>query len=392
MKVPNCRYPLILSSLVAALALAGCKGDVLDYRNAQLVNGKVYAGNANEPFSGKLTNVPADKLLGQQPGFRQISAAILNTGALIPGDPREAQSLIGSGNAVLLMLTPHALCDVNIDEGLPNGNATCSDPNGGAKRIEARFKNGTLDDRFALFNTSGDHQLVDVTLNNGHPDGKMAIYSSSNATLVHVAHWQDGALSGDEEAFDPNTGNRVLTATLINGKYDGAFARYASDGKQVIYKATFAHGTQQGTEESFDPNTGKLTGHAEYVDGKLSGEVKRWNADGKLIYEKTYQNGQEMPASNEVKTCVDEQLHSLDNMNGVGVDRLNDLEATCKEKLRGGLNSAAPSATTAGSADNDICVSIWTAAFHRENGDEATVTADQLNEWRSWCKAGKRPS
>ncbi|KVE37478.1 hypothetical protein [Burkholderia sp. TSV86] len=111
MKVPNYRYPLILSSLIAVTALGGCKGDVLDYRNAQLVNGKVYAGNANEPFFGKLTNVPADKLLGQQPGFSQISAAILNTGALIPGDPREAQSLIGSGNAVLLMLTPHAVCD-----------------------------------------------------------------------------------------------------------------------------------------------------------------------------------------------------------------------------------------------------------------------------------------
>lgn len=30
MKVPNYRYSLILSSLIAALALGGCKNDVLD--------------------------------------------------------------------------------------------------------------------------------------------------------------------------------------------------------------------------------------------------------------------------------------------------------------------------------------------------------------------------
>ncbi|MBU9418073.1 hypothetical protein KTE23_15970 [Burkholderia multivorans] len=68
----NQHYVAQTMIIVASILLAGCKGDVLDYRNAQVVNGKVYAGDANTPFSGKVTNVPVPDILNNQPGYQRM--------------------------------------------------------------------------------------------------------------------------------------------------------------------------------------------------------------------------------------------------------------------------------------------------------------------------------
>jgi hypothetical protein len=39
----------------------------------------------------------------------------------------------------------------------------------------------------------------------------------------------------------------------------------------------------------------------------------------------------------------------------------------------------------------DSCVDQWGAAFHKENGEDAIVISDMLDEWENWCKAGKHP-
>jgi hypothetical protein len=39
----------------------------------------------------------------------------------------------------------------------------------------------------------------------------------------------------------------------------------------------------------------------------------------------------------------------------------------------------------------DSCVDQWSAAFHKENGEDAMIISDMLDEWETWCKAGKHP-
>ncbi|WP_369927615.1 toxin-antitoxin system YwqK family antitoxin [Xanthomonas sp. NCPPB 2632] len=45
-------------------------------------------------------------------------------------------------------------------------------------------------------------------------------------------------------------------------------------------------------------------------------------------------------------------------------------------------------------ADTDpatgACVDGWVTAFHKEQGADAPIAADQLQEWQEWCKAGKK--
>lgn len=378
---------------VASISLSGCKGENLDFRNAQINNGKVYAGDANEPFSGTLTNLPAAQLLNSQPGFQQIANAISNTGALIPASARALQSFGGVSNAAMIL--PAALCTVSIKDGAPNGDASCTAPQSDTVRIKANFSAAALSGDFMLYDAAGSQKLVTVSFVDGKPDGTMEIHSPNTGKLVHSTSWNKGVLNGDDKGFDEQTGNQVLQMTMIDGRIDGQVTHYAPDGKQVTYKSQFESGVQEGKEETFDPSSGTLTGQAEYIHGKLQDTVKRWKPDGTLIYEKHYDAGRELPVSDQVKACVAQRREAIGNIEGLGIDAENEWEAQCEQtREQGGkasdANPVAQSVSTPVS-DNPVCVNAWIAAFHHEKGDEATVSPDQIEEWRTWCAQGKHP-
>ncbi|MCM2481710.1 toxin-antitoxin system YwqK family antitoxin [Burkholderia glumae] len=381
---------------LAVVLLAGCKGDVLDYRNAQMVNGKVYDGRANEPFSGTLTNVPSAVILSPQQGFK---TAIRTMEKTLPALTLNYISAAGIDYFPTDDRIPFAAyCDADVSNGYLDGKATCKAANSDHTLITMSFTSGQLDgelNSYAPDDTS--HLFAKVTFRNGNADGRLEVYSPSTHRLVHTLMWANGVLNGDEEGFDENTGNRVLQASLANGQYEGKMTGYASDGNRVIYSASYANGLKQGVEDTFDLQTGKPSGHAEYVDGKLDGTVKRWNADGKLVYERDYRNGLEIPDSEAVTACLNQKYEAFakTNAGGENVDAAlhNEWEATCKEEQHSTNRTVVPSAASAiaPSHDADACVSNWTAAYHRENSADAMVTADQFGEWQSWCRSGKRP-
>ncbi len=398
MKFTFQRANTVLIAIAVTSNLAGCKGEVLDYRNAQMVNGKVYAIGANEPFSGKLTNVPSAVILGPQQDFR---TAIRTMEKTLPALTLDYISAAGIDYFPTDARIPSAAyCDVQISNGYLDGKAICKAANSDHTLITMSFTSGQLNgelDSYAPDDSS--HLFAKVAFRNGNADGRMEVYSPTTHRLAHTLTWANGVLNGDEEGFDENTGNRVLQASLVDGKYEGPITGYATDGNRVIYSASYTNGVKQGVEEAFDPQTGKPTGHAEYVDGKLDGTVRRWNTHGKLIYERDYRNGQEIPDSDAVNACLDRRYAAFgkatDNGQNIDAARRNEWEAACKEeRQKSNITPVATSASAvpAESGSLDSCVSSWTAAYHRENGADAMATNDQLGEWRSWCKGGKRPS
>lgn len=373
MKVPNCRYPLFVSILATALALAGCKGDVLDYRNAQIVNGKVYPGNANEPFSGKLTSVPDRVLLTEQAGFQLTGKlASIALADSVPAAERNAQSFLGTSGAATLL--SGALCDVQISDGLPDGKAVCKTPQSDLVRIETSFKHGALDGSFALSGGQDNGPLMEVTFHNGQPDGTQKVYSWTNHKLVHTFPWNSGIASGTEEAFDANTGAVVKRATFIDGKYEGDVVHYASDGKRV-------------------------TGKATYVGGKLNGPYKEWDASGTLITDKTYSDGVEVGADgSDFGACMNEWDDAYRAIPGHRAFPSAELHQQWETSCRAGTHPSASGSTQTAQMGSRTppgptsCIDAWTVAFRRENGNDSIVTADQLEEWSSWCKGGKWPN
>lgn len=319
MKFPlHAKSALLATMLATTLALAGCGDKTLDFRNAEINNGKVYAGDANTPFSGKVTNVPAGTILGSQRGFGKL----LNT----VNHVRPTTTLGDMGMT--------SLCDAEAGDGVLNGKTVCKTAQSDTVRIEMNFSGGVLDGSFVVHDQNGSNTFVAQSFKDGEPDGKMKLYSPRTGKLVHTATWEAGVLNGEEEGFDETTGNRILIATLAGGKYQGEFTRDAPDGKQVVYRANFVDGQLDGDEESFDPQTGKMTGQAHYTNGKLNGVARAWDANGKLIAEKSYENGVDVAAAQasaeaaavaeakrqrepqDIEACVSERREEVTKKNG----------------------------------------------------------------------------
>ncbi|MFL9867287.1 hypothetical protein PQR67_24185 [Paraburkholderia fungorum] len=365
----NRRMAMLTAITVAAALLAGCKGEVLDYRNAQMVNGKIYAGNANAPFSGKLTNVPDRALLIEQAGF-QLTGKLTSI-ALADSTPaveRNAQSFLGASGAATLL--SGALCDVQITDGLPDGKAVCKDPSSDVVRIESSFTHGALDGSFRLSGGQDNGTLMEVTFRNGQPDGTQKVYGWTEHKLVHTFPWNNGVASGTEEAFDASTGALVKRATFVDGKYEGEVVHYAPDGKQVTLRAT-------------------------YANGKLNGAYQEWDASGAPVAGKTYSNGVEVGADgSSFGSCMNEWDDAYRAVPGHQAFPPAELRQQWESSCRAGQHppasdpaQAPPTASGRPAAAN--CIDGWTTAFHRENGDNAIVTADQRNEWQSWCERGQ---
>ena len=160
---------LLIASFAAAL-LAGCKGDVLDYRNVQLVNGKVYAGDANSPFSGKVTSVPASSILNSQPGYQRM---MQNSAYVVPEAYR---------GGIDSMMIHGLLCDAKVSAGMLDGDVVCKAPQSDTVRMKMSFSGAALTGPMQIFDNSGDQTVLDANFNKGNPDGpeKITTHRPSN--------------------------------------------------------------------------------------------------------------------------------------------------------------------------------------------------------------------
>lgn len=272
-RVHSAVYSALVLPCVAAL-LAGCGSKVLDFRNAEISNGKLYAAGSNTPFSGKVTNVPAATIFGPQKGYAKLIAALSKVSPDV--------SVADAG------LT--ALCDTGSEDGVLGGKTTCKQPGSDVVTIDAQFSSGFLDGPFTVHDETGTKTLAELSFKNGQPDGKMKISSPKTGKLIHEASWDAGVLNGEEAGYDPDTGNQIMHGTLVDGAYEGEFTRLASDGKTLLFKGSYVHGQLSGEVERYDPTAG-IREVMHYVDGKLDGLDQAWDANGTLIGQKTFANG-----------------------------------------------------------------------------------------------------
>lgn len=381
-----------VATAALVLNLSACGNKSLDFRNAQIVNGKVYAEGANEPFSGKLTNVPNGVILDNLGSFAKFSNVVRKSLPQLDVGPARASSLAYFYSGA--RETVGVFCDTEIRNGLLDGSTTCSTANTQNVLLAMKFSSGKLDGKLTSYVPGGNNQVIsEVAFVDGQPDGTQEIFSPSTKKRVHVIHWDKGLPIGAEEGFDENTGNRILQATYVNGQLDGPFTRYAAESGQVTMKATFSGGKQLGLQEGFDPESGRLISRADFVDGKLQGIAQRWDNSGKLIFEHEYRDGQTVPDSEQVNDCLAHKLSAYErtSTNLWTPDQREMWHAECRNGEAANQNIAANAAAKS-TGSKPSCVDRWTSAFRKENGDDAIVTVDQLGEWKSWCEQGKLPS
>lgn len=322
--------------LASVLILAGCDSRVLDFRNAEVVNGKLYEKGGNIGYTGKVTNVPKPVVFDSQPSAPALAKRF---GIVMAKFNRE--------RAVDVLLGD-SLCEINVYEGVIDGDVTCLVPRSQTVRFEFGFDKGVLDGPYKMYDPEGGHLVVSANFKGGQLHGKHEIFSFRTQKLLYATHWANGIDDGLETTFHAETGNLASELTYNSGKINGVVTTYGPDGKQVVYKASVLEGLKHGTEESFDVATGKPLVYAVWANGKLNGPLKKWDAAGALIADEVYENGVTVSKNSAPST--------------------------------GGTNAQA-----------EACEDRWMTAFRKQNGQEATVTMDQIIEWSDLCKAGKTP-
>lgn len=280
----SARRVLALGALVtSAFLLNACGSRTLDYRNAEIVNGKVYAKGANSPFSGKVTNVPLMTATSGQTGFNKIFHVL---GLYFPVTP------IGS-----MGLT--SLCEVPVSDGLPDGKVTCKQAQSDIVRARFSFSNGTLDASFKLYAPSGDDVFSEVDFKDGQPNGKQRLYTLDTHKLVHVIPWENGAMQGKEEGFDPRTGKLIAQLDWKDGKMDGVYQTYDANGN-VVEDARYAANKRidtpsAATSAGLDTATAKSTTTDNRNDWPTESNActERWS----VAFTKA--NGEDTPVSSQ---------------------------------------------------------------------------------------------
>jgi antitoxin component YwqK of YwqJK toxin-antitoxin module len=401
------RYRSLLAGITcfATLGLAACGNKVLDYRNAQISNGKIYSSDANEPFSGHLTNLPEQQILLSQSGLTQV------------------MYFVGLGNQNYHGAASESFCDIDVSDGYLNGKATCKSENSDNSRYEMSFSNGSLDGQFTVYSPTGDHKAIStVPFEKGRANGEQKVYNAITGNLAYDLNWANGIAVGDQSRYNPATGKLTFQShSDDDGKLDGDYVEYTGNG-EVFHKAHYSHGQKDGVEETFDPDTGKPASHAEWQDGRMVGNYRKWDAQGNLIQDDQYANGEKVSSSPDVQQASDHAAAQADydtcmqdldehSPERYPVAQLRQWSDTCISgalKTRPDAGTITPMSIVA-SADNtsgqaaapasgsnviDACVSSWIADYQKGRdavGLSESVSDDQIAEWQDSCRQGKKP-
>lgn len=314
-------------ALLLAVGLTACGQDVIEFRNAEIVNGKLYRSGEDVPFTGKATNVPFPKI--QTDGTRDFFVA---------KDKYASYHINGYGGNGRPDLPDYAVtrklvCEGYFDEGAPSGEFECSEE--GSENIALTYEIG------------------------GDGDSKIVMYSRQKPGL------------------------EIITANFKGHKLNGEFVITSSSTNKVLYSAQYADGRLHGKVEAMNGFTGLLEHKFEH--NSETGEVvtEIYFKDGRTIKERVkHQNGQIMEHSvfdeNGVETARGERRNGVFDHVPIGQPAaVNNVEDGAESR---DLFS-----------DQTQCEEAWLKAHQKEVGEEATVRMDVLEEWSEMCKNGEMP-
>jgi antitoxin component YwqK of YwqJK toxin-antitoxin module len=361
------RFLVMSATLLTLASLSGCGKKVLDERNVQIDNGKIFEKDANTPFTGTLTNISEQDIIKGQEGFGSIIAS--------------GYSNFSNNGTVRAWAMDHAFCDVSVSDGYLDGKATCKVEQTDNVIGEFNFDHGVLTGSFKanIFNAP-DKELVEGQFKDGKPDGTIKFFNLSGKVQLALSY-EDGIRNGTAKAYNEN-GDLIGETNYKDDKADGVSTNYSPDGKIKVSEMTFKQGVKDGEEIDRDPTTGNKTFQGTLLQGQIEGDYKTWNSDGVLTGDKTIHAGNVVsdrsPGAAPPEPTAPAATPQPAPAPTSAVAALSEPTAP----------AAASSAPAAGLS---ACQQGWIDAFHKEQGDDTPIAADQLDEWDQWCKAGKMP-
>lgn len=190
--------------------------------------------------------------------------------------------------------------------------------------------------------------LCDTTAKDGMLSGEVVCKISTSGAPFITLRFESNSLQGEATFFNPNkSGSTLAKASFADGQADGKMTIFGQETGKSVYTLDWQAGKITGNEEMIDEKTGNVTFRGTLVNGQYEGESSKFTPDGTLIDKTMW-------------------LHGVPQQ---------------------GLKTSA-----AASSDATSCVDLWIGAFRKEQGPEAAIASDQIEEWKTWCAEGKKPN
>lgn len=404
---------LLPTVLGATLLLSGCWGKTLDFRNAEVVNGKIFSNGANSPFSGRVTNMPR---------FRTLDEGALPIEQALKGLITLDYNFLGN------------LCDVTVKDGTLQGKGVCRPVRSDQVTSEFSVDNGVLQSGFKVFSSTSGEVIAEANFDNGRLDGKMLLSNPDSGKLIYKTKLKQGKQDGDAIRYTLDGQYPLYKGSFVDGKRDGVEEFYHPTTHKLIAKITWENDVKNGSEKEWSNDGSALLIDLNWTDGKAAGFQKQFDATGaKLLVDLTFKDGkatgfQTVGDTGENSTGYNEYhvkdglydgvhkaydfrrntrpsgmfLYKVDNfkegiLDGKSQTFGEDGTIVSESNYRDGIEIPLPTQRVpelnnqANISNIEICVDSWTAAYRKEVGQDAWIKADQLDEWKNWCKEGKIP-
>lgn len=225
--------------LVAALLVSGCSQQVLDWRNAEVSNGKIYEVGENKPFDGLVTDVPHGKLEPHLGALRTVLSN-LNT--------------FQSASMPALLGGMQYLCDVDVKDGLVADHFVCRYRDSQVVAYEGRLTEGGLEGETVFHNAAGAKVVV-LPMASGKVNGRIRIYFAENPEQLS------------------------LEADVVDNGFNGELIGYHLNG-QVRTKGHYASSIPTGVWEGYREEDGTVSERIAYEEGKVASHTY-YQPDGK---------------------------------------------------------------------------------------------------------------
>lgn len=243
-------------AVMCLLALVGCTR-TLDFRNAEISEGKIYSRGENSGFSGKLTNVPIGKI-----PVASIKPLLDLLTTVTKDESFRGIFLANAIGSILGNTDAGPRCDVSAKNGRLHGEAVCSVSD--APFLSLTYAEGVIDGPVVFLKPSEKGaKVAEATFNDGLMTGASQVFDAKTGKTLHTVSWTKGLATGPEQMFD-SAGNLTFKATFVDGKYEGEVVQYGPGGA-VVAKSTYRAGVLQAPQRS--SSSGGIEGCVtKYID------------------------------------------------------------------------------------------------------------------------------
>ncbi|HDS1187933.1 toxin-antitoxin system YwqK family antitoxin [Stenotrophomonas maltophilia] len=227
------------AALGAVLLLSACSKPVLDWRNAELSNGTIYESGSNEPFNGRVTNVPHGKL---EPHLGALRTVLSNLNTF---QKASMPALLGG---------MQYLCDADVKDGLVADHFVCRYPDSQVVSYEGQLAEGGLEGE-TVFHNAGGARVVVLPMEAGKVNGRVRIYFAENPEQLS------------------------MEADVVDNGFNGELVGYHLNG-QIRSKGQYANSVPTGVWEGRRKEDGTLSERIKYEGGEAVSHLF-YEPDGK---------------------------------------------------------------------------------------------------------------